>query len=797
VHKRLGICLLATFIGMVWVLPPSSYPASVSTLTKGLIGEQDIEHYDGVDDTFNRVVTSGNSIILNTVGGEVDALMVGGNGVNRTDTTINTVLTTIGTTRKRMVLIRPGTWTISANRDWSAYTNITFHILPGALLSHGAFTLNIPNPVAEPVQWLTGAGAVTFSGKPRVVYPEWFGAVGDGVTDDATVLQTAINSMSSGTLRGLNKTYYLTTGLVWKTGVNAFWENTTLKGANGIKIIDISSCSNFSFFGKLNVQGATVGATNATYGIYGDVIANAYFQHVYGVDVPMVMLMVSISDSQIDNVGGLRVKGKYQGVADTAGSILAVNIATRLTVGKVYGNLIYKCATYLGTAGAGINTNITIGSINVVLDPDSPLASAFGARSTIGATVGEIISENGYRSVSYQRESGETDDVFKIERISVGRLIAKNVNATGGIAVYISSEEATKTVDDIIFGDIIVDGVYANGVVFKNCKRVKVGSAFVKTTTTGYGIETITSDDVYFGSSNIVDSANHSVYLYQSTNVKFGHLRVLRGGYTSLNIDGSSFLTVDIFESDTTGTNAIYSDNTCSNLAFGKVIIKDPVAQAFIFNDSSYISLAFVDLNAPITGTGFISCTYISIGQMIIRAGAGLVFVTSSDISVTSIQLVDITSHGVKFETCTRGHVGYVSGVNVGTGGSADVVYVESDSSGITIGDVVAYSNVVGPLVGHRYAVDVQGATNTAAVMNISSTGHTSGIYLYRGNAFSAVKNGQLFYPRTSVSPAAGTWEAGDKVYYPDPTASGYVGAVCTSPTTPPGTWKGFGALAP
>jgi hypothetical protein len=93
-----------------------------------------------------------------------------------TQATIEAALTAIGTTNKATLLLRPGTWVISSNADWSTYTNVTFKIVPGAKLS-GAFTVNIPNIEAGLYQIFDSTlGAVTLSGVVPTVYPQWWGA---------------------------------------------------------------------------------------------------------------------------------------------------------------------------------------------------------------------------------------------------------------------------------------------------------------------------------------------------------------------------------------------------------------------------------------------------------------------------------------------------------------------------------------------------------------------------------------------------------------------------------------------
>ena len=166
-----------------------------------------------LDDNFDLVM-----------GPEVDALVTYGSGITYTDATITAALSAMGTTTKGTLLLRPGTWVISASKDWSAYTNVTFKIMPGAILSHGTYTLNIPNPIAGVYQWLSGTGAVTFCGTIKEVYPEWFGAVADNSTDNTNALQYALNSQASG---GVVK---FSTGTYRFTYLSIPNDNTTLKG---------------------------------------------------------------------------------------------------------------------------------------------------------------------------------------------------------------------------------------------------------------------------------------------------------------------------------------------------------------------------------------------------------------------------------------------------------------------------------------------------------------------------------------------------------------------------------------
>lgn len=187
------------------LIPSLSYGA---TVTKSYIGEQDVKKYDGTgSDTFSRVTSTGGTVVLNKAGYEVDALISYGNGSNRTDATISAAMTAIGTTNKVTLVLRPGTWVISSNADWSSYTNVTFKFADGAVLSHGAFTINIPYIEANRTQIFSGTGTITISGG-QSAYFEWWGASpGASAAINSVALQNALNSTAPLILSKASFTY--------------------------------------------------------------------------------------------------------------------------------------------------------------------------------------------------------------------------------------------------------------------------------------------------------------------------------------------------------------------------------------------------------------------------------------------------------------------------------------------------------------------------------------------------------------------------------------------------------------
>jgi hypothetical protein len=138
---------------------------------------------------------------------EKDALQYGAGTF--TQATITAALTAIGTTDKVTLLLRPGNWVISSNADWSAFTNVTFKIVPGAILQIDTGTTTLGGPVQSgryQIFSCVGTGVVVL-GRGQTAYSEWFGAVNDG-TDQSAKIAVAIASVNHGKL-------IISNGMMW------------------------------------------------------------------------------------------------------------------------------------------------------------------------------------------------------------------------------------------------------------------------------------------------------------------------------------------------------------------------------------------------------------------------------------------------------------------------------------------------------------------------------------------------------------------------------------------------------
>ena len=144
-----------------------------------------------------------------------------------TGDTIYDIITALSTTKYAKIVLRKNSddatvteYTFDTSLDLTSYPNVQIEIQPGARLARttGDETFTVHSPgciIAAKDQILTLVGVLAFY-RPGTIYPEWYGAVHDGTTDDGAEIRNALAGAANGSkIKFLHGTYAITgtTGL--------------------------------------------------------------------------------------------------------------------------------------------------------------------------------------------------------------------------------------------------------------------------------------------------------------------------------------------------------------------------------------------------------------------------------------------------------------------------------------------------------------------------------------------------------------------------------------------------------
>lgn len=234
---------------------------------------------------FNALATKVSHIVMRITSyfrSPVDILYVYGGGTVYTDATITAAINAVGSTMTSIKLA-PGTWTISNNITIPTNIYIDISTATLSIASGKTFTVNglMDNTLN---QKFSGAGTVSFgNGSVKGVYPQWWGAKGDGVTDNTEFFTKAKNACTSS-----NIVFFIPAGIYkGSIGLNSTddylticgedWENTILEAKdNTTATISIPYGCHYVTIENIFIKNTSLANNGAHYGIHsqGDGIGN-------------------------------------------------------------------------------------------------------------------------------------------------------------------------------------------------------------------------------------------------------------------------------------------------------------------------------------------------------------------------------------------------------------------------------------------------------------------------------------------------------------------------------------------
>ena len=541
-----------------------------------------------------------------------------------TQATIEAALTAIGTANKATLLLRPGTWVISSNADWSAYTNVTFKIVSGAKLS-GAFTVNIPNVQAGLYQIFDSTlGVVTLSGNTKDVYPEWF--------DD---VQKAINSAPQYGTVHINSAYTTTTGY-------------TITSKNNLRItgngsLALSGAATDAFL--LKKVGTISGLEIDSLTLSGDNNA-AYNQVGIGCASGQTISNVDFHDLKISNIN--------------IGITLNANLSGTYTKGVVRNNILTDIPGINSGQGYGIHlaeaSQITVTG-NIIDN-----ASRHAIYQAKGENLGNVISGNTIKNHRSDVTNGTYRPAVNISRSS-GVTVSNNI-FEGGYDCSLGIQAETDS-------SITVSNILVFGNQFNNRKNVTsdivIGEQLAPTVerTTGVTImgNTFSSDVTGFGGASIYILNGNRInilnnYFHQNrTDNYMSHVAVGSPTYTTADADISNIvITGNIVNSVTyNASNRFVTivDLLCTGAS--PYTIKDNI----LTNTPVYLNFATTFANANGVVDAFTTVTW-DPAELLDGAGA-----TSANIALVGAKLGDYISVAAPYDLQGIIATAYVKSTNL------------------------------------------------------------------------------------------------------------------------------------
>ena len=300
---------------------------------------------------------------------KIDALLDFGRGVDYSDVTLLAACTASGSSLHE-ILVRPGTWEHTADRDYKAICpNTVFTLVPGATISHGAYTLNIPNIDAGKYQIFTGSGLVTGL---HTVYTEWWGGIPGWdqwddpgcvgmacvLTANRAALVQAINSVSNTSYGGVvnNDCNY-----DYRRNNKTYWPFYGVTLVNDVLVIDTSYGNTPGVHSAANKEGTQVRYlhgtvdTTPTIGIHngeGQIISGAAGNPYLFIDTQKDLTDIRVGIINEPGAGAEAYATVVNGV---------ITAVTPVYTGRDY---VAPTVTVIGTGtGAVITANVVGGSV--------------------------------------------------------------------------------------------------------------------------------------------------------------------------------------------------------------------------------------------------------------------------------------------------------------------------------------------------------------------------------------------------------------------------------------------------
>ena len=420
----------------------------------------------------------------------------------------------IGSTKNAIIFFKHhaadgNTTTYTVTTAETIPSNITVVVQPGVRID-GAGTLTINSPFNPGLYQVFGSTITIEFGDGLVgpIYPQWWGATGDGTTDDITAINACI---VAGETAG-RATVKIVAGQYAVTSAILIGDDITLDMDPNAEILrDFSVTVPVTALTKYT--GATIRQRSTSSGSPNTniVIKGGIIKAKDAADEGPHLIMYYVEDLRIENVTVLDVKGGDWAVAVYGDRILIKGMYIDTGTYTIYYDGIH---VYAGT-------DITISDCYIKSGDDMIGIGSTGDLSIERVTVNNITgsSGQGFAIKIFNDDAGGSN---YIKDIAASNITAKTGDTRNGM-IYIQDEYATYGVSNVVISDCVL-------------------STGTTSTVNPDGITVISGDNIVFNNIIVKSPRRYGFYALNSKNIKLmnsviGEPVYASGAYQSINLD--------------------------------------------------------------------------------------------------------------------------------------------------------------------------------------------------------------------------------------------------------------------